>query len=1102
MLSLTKIYLHNWHRFQHATLPVRDSLYLTGHNGSGKSSILDAVQLVLIADRTRIRFNASVQDRSDRTLEGYVMGKMGESGALRAGNTIAYVALEFTDTEKDAQITLGVCVEVGPGRETERLYFILSEGLEPDLLMQEGQPLSRARLRPVLRARRGARDYEHITEYLDDMLNRLGGLNPRFFDLFLRALRFQPIRKISEFVEQWLLPASSLDIGSLRHVVQRLDDLHRQARDVEAKLEALEEIVSTQNELRRQRDLSAAYSILTALLRLRVAEYALASVEEESARTEQERAVVARDLAALRETLEQTQHDLIEAEVAVRGSDVLRRKAELDSERASQQNEANRLSTTWASLHADLQRQTRVLEPLVSAPGLTEHERASCHDVVTGVADLSPQAPPPEDLAPLLERGVPVLMGAHERVQKLQIEQGARLESLRRDQARLEEEIAALHAGGGVTYPEAARRGQALLAALCGGPPPLLCELLDIPDETWQDAIEGLLGDQRFALVVRPECFDAALEMLHAARDEQGLHAVGLLDLAPLCGQSGGRGGDGTTDNTLAAHVVPRDPRLTAFLSSALGQTVLCTSPGDLRAAGTAVTHDVMVYSDQIARGLNPHTYRPRFIGEERARRSQIESRERVLQAACREIAHLEPGEKVVRDTADLLKGAYQLAGFGHRLAQPLDPRAFLARARVCAEMVADLDMSGVAALQREGARLQGLLTQQKSTEKVLDHHLMTVTNRLAVLTHNGAQAERMVEEERQKKQAVCSEYAGAVAAGEALFSERVQRGHLQEELLNATGAAAGYRTRAERVLDDMKEKALAYNMRYQFGADARSPDEERYRHERDRLLATELPQYNDAIAQERERADEELRQHILHKLRESIRMAKNELDKLNDALVRLEFRGERYRFIASPAEDTTMREFYDMVLGSASLGLGPLGESDFYRQYQEIFDRFYKRLIMTPGTPQERAEQERLLDYRSYLHYDIEVRSANGRVSRLSKIMGATSGGETQTPFYVAIAASFVQLYRANSKTRRSTMRLVAFDEAFDKMDQQRIGATLDLLHSFSLQVVTATPLERCEYLAPKMGTSLVLTATDDHVVVDPYENYAARLEEVYAAD
>src|SRR5579859_823564 len=117
MLALTTIYLHNWHRFRHTLLRVHGSLYLTGHNGSGKSSILDAMQLVLIADLTQIRFNASAQyqQRSDRTLEGYVMGKLGESGVLRPGNTIAYVALVFTDTQSGAQLTLGACIEVGPG---------------------------------------------------------------------------------------------------------------------------------------------------------------------------------------------------------------------------------------------------------------------------------------------------------------------------------------------------------------------------------------------------------------------------------------------------------------------------------------------------------------------------------------------------------------------------------------------------------------------------------------------------------------------------------------------------------------------------------------------------------------------------------------------------------------------------------------------------------------------------------------------------------------------------------------------------------------------------------------------------------------------------
>ncbi|HVU70553.1 MAG TPA: SbcC/MukB-like Walker B domain-containing protein, partial [Ktedonobacteraceae bacterium] len=134
---------------------------------------------------------------------------------------------------------------------------------------------------------------------------------------------------------------------------------------------------------------------------------------------------------------------------------------------------------------------------------------------------------------------------------------------------------------------------------------------------------------------------------------------------------------------------------------------------------------------------------------------------------------------------------------------------------------------------------------------------------------------------------------------------------------------------------------------------------------------------------------------------------------------------------------------------------------------------------------------------------YDISI-ERNGEVSSLSRIMGEQSGGETQTPFYVAIAASFVQLYRIqvgndahSSHHARPTIRLAVFDEAFNQMDQDRIGATLDLFRTYGLQVVTATPLERCEYLVPKMCTNLVLTGVGDSVLVEPYRNYAARLQQ-----
>jgi len=180
-------------------------------------------------------------------------------------------------------------------------------------------------------------------------------------------------------------------------------------------------------------------------------------------------------------------------------------------------------------------------------------------------------------------------------------------------------------------------------------------------------------------------------------------------------------------------------------------------------------------------------------------------------------------------------------------------------------------------------------------------------------------------------------------------------------------------------------------------------------------------------------------------------------------------------------------------------LGAGALFESEFYQQHRDAFDQFYEQLTRVPLSDAERAEQERLADYRNYLDYDIEVTHADGQTSRLSKIMDQTSGGETQTPFYLTIAASFVQLYHLNEKNARPTIRLIAFDEAFSKMDQDRIASTLELFQRFNLQIITATPLERCEYLAPKVSTTYVLTNAGDHVMLEPYRVYSAKLEQMY---
>ena len=248
MISLTRIFLHNWHRFDHKVIEVEDSLYLAGANGTGKSSVLDAMQVVLIADLQKIRFNSSAQqgqERSERTLDTYVRGKIGEDRWLRPGNTVAYLALEFWDRVRDAKLTVGACIEAGEGKGSsgDRMYFILAEALDPGLFLRDGRELARRELKQLLKNRRGARSFDHVNEYLEQMLDRLGGLNPRFPELFLRALTFQPIRNIGEFVERWLLQEKRLDTETLRQVKERLDQLSRASNEVKEKLGALRAII-------------------------------------------------------------------------------------------------------------------------------------------------------------------------------------------------------------------------------------------------------------------------------------------------------------------------------------------------------------------------------------------------------------------------------------------------------------------------------------------------------------------------------------------------------------------------------------------------------------------------------------------------------------------------------------------------------------------------------------------------------------------------------------------------------------------------------------------------------------------------------------------
>ena len=121
-------------------------------------------------------------------------------------------------------------------------------------------------------------------------------------------------------------------------------------------------------------------------------------------------------------------------------------------------------------------------------------------------------------------------------------------------------------------------------------------------------------------------------------------------------------------------------------------------------------------------------------------------------------------------------------------------------------------------------------------------------------------------------------------------------------------------------------------------------------------------------------------------------------------------------------------------------------------------------------ATPEELEEakrnMEKYADYRTYLSFDMQqiVRGEDGEVLkiRLSKMIKKNSGGEGQNPLYVALLASFAQAYRINlsPKLRRSpTLRLVVLDEAFSKMDAEKVASCIELIRGLGFQaIISAT--------------------------------------------
>ena len=244
-----------------------------------------------------------------------------------------------------------------------------------------------------------------------------------------------------------------------------------------------------------------------------------------------------------------------------------------------------------------------------------------------------------------------------------------------------------------------------------------------------------------------------------------------------------------------------------------------------------------------------------------------------------------------------------------------------------------------------------------------------------------------------------------------------------------------------------------------------------------DRLKTSELLEYEEKVQSARMAAEEEFREQFLAKLQENMKQAQGEFKELNRALKDIVFSNERYEFLFMPSRK--FRSYYEMIMDDFNVVQGEsIFSGVFHENHKEVIEELFERLALNNENSTKTLDE--FTDYRTYMDYDIKIIHTDGTFSYYSKVCEEKSGGETQTPFYVTVAASFVQLYTNNIGGEAAG--LVMFDEAFNNMDDERIGGVLEFLNRLPLQLIIAAPPDKIQYIGPSMEETL-LVMTDEKV-------------------
>lgn len=1113
MKKLKKILLINWLYFSKELVEIEDINFLTGKNGAGKSTFIDALQIVLLGELNAKNFNKAANESSQRTLDGYLRADMDDKNPKsRHGKDFSsYIACEFCDDIESRYFVIGVVFDCRNDGSRREQFFTYDGRIPENSFLLGKQAMDIAALRTFLKELSKSHYvmYDSNKKYRDDILAKWNVHTDQVFRMLKKAVSFKPIVDIQQFITENIcdIPEKP-DIEAMQQNIRDYKHHELLAQRQEEKLTALTEISKLFHDMQIIIDRLMQQKFITYWAEKEDIENRILQFEQEKENCQADIEIQSALYKELGEKItcatrrkEQLIADRANSDVYQEESRLKQQKQNLQAE---QQNLTNRMCSTALDIKKEAQTVCQLCERIEAWPAgeelleiraaASELHRTYFPFVQCTKEYFANSLDQFEEAQTQIRRFADCVQEVSQKINML-------LSQLRGEQNQNNKTVSDLKRGvkdypAGLLSLRTALQNQLRESLKQPAPVDILADVLEIADgeELWRGAVEGYLSTQKFYLLVEPAAYEAALTIFDRLKREYK-NAFGLVDIGKLREKER----LAPSEDSLAKKVKTQNSLARSYIDYLLGNVICCAHVKQLRQYRTAITAEGMLYQGYVARPISKARMEDMFIGQQAIthRLERLQNRQEITRS---QIEHWAPMEEEL---------AHQIQR------EPLFTLRFINEEikERQSQYIRTLEISKeLEEITNRFSKLNLFWLQEMSTEiDRLGTEIKQMTEKREICSNEKSRFEARIH--ALEFEVLPEHYQNLTGKVDLLndtytnhYKDTIGIPRYKQELARLKKpriVAKNYGDsipQTQRALEQAQSKLFAARTDYvrsfqpcAFRVEVMENDE--FDVERQVLEESTLPQYREKIRHARESALEQFQNDFLSKIKASIDQVRNQVKNLNRALQQAEFGTDRYQFRVDKNPDYS--NYYEMIMAPELMeGESGLFALPFQQKYGALIEDLFSRIATSDDTQLNARKQSelqaniaRFTDFRTYLKFDLETTDQNGNRQLLSQTLNTKSGGETQTPFYIAVLASFSQLYKVNDLSSfGNTMRLVIFDEAFNKMDSDRIIESVRLLRKMNLQAIICTPPDKLPDIMPEANRTLLVCKEKYNMRILPY--------------